>query len=94
MRRNHCKTYMNIQIFDAGDTRLRAEGAETTVTYAKNCPRQKRGNRRDHSQILALGGPIRGLLRASWGHACKEGVAPESPARILALGPPQQNIKT
>ena len=52
---------MKMKIFDAGDTRLEAEGAETTVTYAKNWPLQKRGNRKDHSQILALGG----LLEAS-----------------------------
>ena len=54
MRRNHCKTYMKSKIFEAGDTRLGAEGAETTVTYAKNWACQKGGNRKDHSQILAL----------------------------------------
>ena len=53
MRRNHWKTYMKSKIFEAGDTRLGAEGAETAVTYAKNRPLQKRGNRKDHSQILA-----------------------------------------
>ena len=46
-----------------GGTRLGAGGAETTITYAKKMPLQKRGKRKDDSQILALGG----ILGASLG---------------------------
>ena len=65
--------------FKHGGARLGAEGAETTMTYANNWPLQKRGQRKDHSQILALGGLLGaswgllgGLLGASRGHGCKD----------------------
>ena len=62
-------------ILEHGRARLGTEGAETIVTYAKNCLSrndENAGTIRKFCILEASWGPLGGVVGASWKHGCKK----------------------